>query len=457
MGRNVVIAGLLSLSAFACVPQGEMEPGSGGSTGGSAGGKTGGTGGGRTGGSGGSDSSGGSGGGNGGAASGGSGGGGGGTGGSPSPDGGMGADTTNAMGDCTSAQPESLFCKPLGKMPMSIKGTGLFPSLPDFSKHANSLIEFRPSPELWSDGMGKQRFILLPQGKKIDNAERERWNFPVGTIFVKTFFDDAAAGKARPIETRFIRRIGDLTMGAFSEYDYHVYQWNAEGTDASLVITDDTDEMKSIPVPITINRMVEGKPLVINEGKPFMHDLPSRQMCKGCHEESGMEGGQTFIGFDELRLNTKLTAASAKTQLQEFHDRGVFTKAMPTDPVTIVDADPRLLRIKRAIFGNCVHCHMGNKVFDLRPNVFVENNVKKPTEAQSVKPPAGWLRVVPGSPDTSVLYRQMLRTGLPAPMGDADRLRPMPPFGVADYAPTKSAVDQAVLDDVRAWIMSLPK
>ena len=35
---------------------------------------------------------------------------------------------------------------------------------------------------------------------------------------------------------------------------------------------------------------------------------------------------------------------------------------------------------------------------------------------------------------------------------DMDRLRPMPPVGVADIA-----VDKAALDDMRAWIMSLKK
>ena len=295
-----------------------------------------------------------------------------------------------ATSDCTADAPDSLFCKPTGPMPKSIKGTGLFTKLPDFSQHAKSLMEFKPSPELWSDGMGKQRFILLPSGKKIDNTESTRWEFPVGTVFVKTFFDDSGpGGTPRPIETRFIRRIGDILMGAFNEYDYHVYQWNADGTDAMLVIDEMTDETKVIPVDVTINRIVDGRPFSVNEGKPFKHDLPSREMCKGCHEESGMEGGQTFIGFDEVRLNWKLNADRPKTQLEEFADAGFFTKQLPPEPATIADPDPRLSRIKRGVFGNCAHCHMGIKVFDLRPNVFVENTVKKATEAQSVEAASG--------------------------------------------------------------------
>jgi hypothetical protein len=111
------------------------------------------------------------------------------------------------------------------------------------------------------------------------------------------------------------------------------------------------------------------------------------------------------------------------------------------------------LRIKRFVFGNCVHCHNGGGQVDLHPDVFVANTVGKPTEAQSVMPPAGWLRVVPGDPSKSVLYVQMQRTMLPAPTGDGmNRLRAMPPLGVADVA-----ADQAALEDVSDWITALPR
>jgi mono/diheme cytochrome c family protein len=163
---------------------------------------------------------------------------------------------------------------------------------------------------------------------------------------------------------------------------------------------------------------------------------------------------QTFIGFDELRLNSKLTPAAAKTQLQTFADAGVFTDPLPANPATITDATAdggRLLRIKRFVFGNCVSCHNGEGQVDLRPDVFVANTVGKATEAQSVKPPAGWLRVVPGEPAKSVVYVQMQRTMLP-PMDDNTRLRAMPPLGVADVA-----ADQAALKDVFDWITGLPK
>jgi hypothetical protein len=448
---RLVVASLLSVLFAACQPSPGDPGGSGGSSGsGGAGGR-----GGTRGGSGGSGGSGGGGATGGMAGTGGTTGGSGGSGGSPPDGGGMGGDTNS--GPCKPDQPNSLFCKPIGAMPKTIKETGLFPSAPDFSKRDPSLHEFAPSPELWSDGMGKQRFLLLPAGMKINNSDRKRWEFPAGTVFIKTFFDDSGmAGASKPIETRFIRRVKE--DGVAADYDYAVYKWNAAGTDADLVIDNEGingNLEQAIQVPITINRTVNGTPLRINNGMQFMHDLPSRKMCGECHEESGMMG-QTFIGFDEIRLNSKRTATAPKTQLQEMADAGVFTMPIPAMPATITDNsndNGRMLRIKRAIFGNCVHCHNGGSVFDMSPDVFVENTVGKETEAQSVKPPMGWLRVVPGNPDNSVVYRQMLRTMLPPPNNATDeRLRPMPPIGVADIA-----VDKAALDDVRAWIMSLPR
>lgn len=297
--------------------------------------------------------------------------------------------------------------------------------------------------------MEKQRFILLPPGAKIDNSNRTKWAFPEGTIFVKTFFDDTGpAGAPRPIETRLIR------TAKVNPYEFFVYRWNADSTDATLVVNDlEGDINAETLVSITINRMQGGQPLMINGGQPFMHSLPSRNACGECHEKNG-QVTQTFIGFDETRLNSKLKADSPTTQLQAFASAGLFTMPAPADPATITDASNdggRLLRIKRFVFGNCVTCHNGNGNFDMRPDVFVQNTVGKPTESQSVEPPAGWLRVVPGDPETSVLYVQMQRTMLPPPVGASGRLRAMPPVGLADVA-----VEQTALKDVFDWITALP-
>jgi hypothetical protein len=446
---KLAITVLLSATLpVACTPQGGgSNPGAGGSQGGSGAGARGGRGGngGSSGGSGGTVSTGGSNGGSGGGgASGGSGGGSGGSGGNPDMGGGM----ETGMVECPASN-TTLLCKPLGKFPMSIKDTGYFPMLPDLSKRSARLIEYVPDPPLWSDGMEKQRFMVLPEGTKVNNADRMKWEFPKGTIFIKHFFDDGGAGgKQRAIETRFIR------AGMNAPYEFYVYKWNPENTDATLIVDDiEGDPNKDENVMITIKH----NGLMVNNGTPFPHNLPSRNACGACHEENGMVT-QTFIGFDEMRLNGKFSATSTKTQLQEFADKNIFTTAVPATPVTITDNSNdggRLLRIKRFVFGNCVHCHNGGGQADFHPDKLVEEWVNKEVpETQSVKPYPGMLRVFGKDLTKSVVYLQVQRTMLPPPitsMGQDIRLRPMPPVGVADMA-----VDQAALADIRAWIMSLP-
>lgn len=302
--------------------------------------------------------------------------------------------------------------------------------------------------------MEKERFMLLPQAKQIDNSNPKAWAFPVGTLFIKTFFDDSGvAGARRPIETRVIRRVG--TEADFTEYDYYLYQWNELGSDANLVVDDrNGDSQATQQVKVIINRQQGGKPFMLNGAQPFDHTLPSRDHCGDCHHENG-NAYQTFIGFDEIRLNHKLTPASAKTQLEEFQAAGVFTKqpaAGDPAPRSIVESDPTLLQVKEFVLGNCVHCHNEQgKVFDLAPEVFVANTVGQMTNAQSVQPPSGWLRVTPGQPEMSVIFVQARRAPLPMPtMEGANRLRPMPPIGVNDLTP-----DPAALTAIEAWITSL--
>jgi hypothetical protein len=359
------------------------------------------------------------------------------------------SDAPEAGGDdCNGAGAKTLLCDPVQKvMPKKIKDTGLFPAAPDFSKHSDRMLKFVPDPPLWSDGLEKERFLILPAGKKIDAANPKQWVFPVGTILVKTFSDDSGpGGKLRPIETRVIRRIGTET--AFTEYDYYLYKWNADGTDADILLDKDTDDQMSWETPITIKRTFNGK--MVNNGQPFSHTLPSRTMCKDCHHDNGLTY-QTFIGFDRIRLNSKLPG-DTKTQLEKFADAGVFVSA--PQGTSIPSTDPLLAKALQFVEGNCVHCHnlMGRQ-FDLSPEAFVANTLNMKTDAQSVMPPADWRRVLPGDPARSVVYRQAKRTGLPMPTagGEMNKLRPMPPFGVSDLA-----VDEEGVEALRLWICSLP-
>jgi hypothetical protein len=444
---QLAIFSLVSAVAFGCSSPAPGRTGgtgggedTGGDNGGDTGGKAGGSAtGGKTGGSGGSTGG-----------TSGSGGSTGGSGGAVTPDGGA-AGADGGGGGCE-GPPDSLLCKPTGTFPKTIKETGFFPGLPaDGTKHPAAMMLYVPDPPLWSDGMTKQRFMALPPGQKIDNTNRGKWEFPDGTIFIKSFFDDSGAGgKPRIIETRFIRKGGTLP------YEFYLYKWKADGSDADLLVDDQNGDINADEmVPITIKHLEDGKMLTVNGGTPFMHDLPSRNACGNCHEENAMQA-QTFIGFDELRLNSKLAATDTKTQLQKFGDMGIFKMPIPANPALVTDTSNdmgRLLRIKRFIMGNCVHCHgNGAAGFDLHPDVFMKNTINQATNSQSVTMPTGWARILPGKPNMSVLYVQVQRTMIPTTVkGMMVRMRPMPPVGVSDQA-----ANQEFLADLFAWITALP-
>jgi hypothetical protein len=359
----------------------------------------------------------------------------GGTGGQKPPaDAGAGGSTppdAGASGDAGGCAAGNLLCNPSADLPKTLKETGLFPSFPDMTKPADNVRWYHPDPELYSDGLHKDRWIVLPKGMKIDTSDRKNWVFPVGTLFVKTFSDDGPNGK-RPVETRVIRP----STNAFEPFDFAVYKWNADGTAASLL---DNAGMTRTPVPVKVGT------------NSWMHTIPSRIDCGECHEKAHLKDElpvSDLIGFDEIRLNGP-GQTGVPNQLKAFTDLGFFTAAPPATAADIRLPNNKVLEgVERFVYGNCVHCHnAGNDgVTDFTPEVFLANTVNK--EATShVMPPAGWKLVVPGKPLMSVVYVQALGTMLPA----TGNLRPMPPVGVEVRTTAPFTTD---LDNLKAWITS---
>jgi hypothetical protein len=81
-----------------------------------------------------------------------------------------------------------LLASPLGELPATLDAVGLYDHLLDPSRVHPAAIAYLPKYELWSNGSHKERHIVLPAGTQVDNADREAWQFPVGTLFFKTFY-----------------------------------------------------------------------------------------------------------------------------------------------------------------------------------------------------------------------------------------------------------------------------
>jgi hypothetical protein len=406
----------LALDIVAC-GENPPAPDPGTSTGGS-GGRPGTGGRSGTGGSGGSGSGGSASGGNAGTASGGSSGSGGTTIDASSSD----ADGGTADGAGDGGPSKSLIEDPLAPLPMNLKDTGVFLNFPDTTQiHAKALY-FEPRFPLYSNGLSKHRVLVLPEGKKVDTSKRDEWQFPVGTLFFKTFFDQT--NTKRPIETRLIRRVADAGTRKM-QWEFNVYEWAEDGKSASLL------------------NIRESKDRMVNVGgaAPITHSIPSRINCQECH----LANFAPVIGFDELRLNGPLPGQT-KTQLDELGAKGVLSAA-PTAPFAdIAAADAKTKWVLQYMHANCGHCHNGGmteesitRVFDLRAPKFLASTINKKTEGRT----KSGIRIVPGKPDESILFEAFARE-----ISDPE-LNRMPRVGV-------NVADKDAVAKLRDWIMTLP-
>ena len=253
-----------------------------------------------------------------------------------------------------------------------------------------------PAYPLWTNGSDKSRWLALPEGGQIDNSS-EHWSFPDGSMLFKEFRFGVV------VETRVLRAVA-------GGWDYAVYI--QEGDVASL-----WNDKVQLPVAVEV------------EGQPFDHVVPNRLDCRSCHEAHPTG----VIGASDLQL------ADSLDQL----DGAGLLAYPPAESEPIVDEDPLLEALKRYALGNCVHCHDGrngeNNAYDLSPDVFVENTVDRATEGLAS---AAGIRVVPGSPEESVLFAAM--------SGETDdpEVKPMPPLGV-------QRLDTEAIALLRTWIESL--
>ncbi len=90
--------------------------------------------------------------------------------------------------------------------PMRLSQTGLFESVDDL-KPVKGMIPYSVNVSLWSDRADKERFVALPATNTVKFNEDGHWQFPVGTVFVKTFFLETERGRPatrKRLETRLL-------------------------------------------------------------------------------------------------------------------------------------------------------------------------------------------------------------------------------------------------------------
>lgn len=297
--------------------------------------------------------------------------------------------------------------------PLKLADTGCFSSI-DLRTPAPGVIAYEVASPLWSDGASKRRWLAIPDNAMMTRSGPDDITMPPGSVLLKEFSLDG-----RVLETRILARRLDGVWGAGT------YRWNAQQTDAELVVGDwQTETLKQTT---------------------WTYFGPAG--CMLCH----VSNKGTDLGIRDGQLNKDLTADAkgvATNQEAAFERLGLLQKA--ATPLlaagTLVSADSSASLNKRArsyLDVNCASCHTKGARFFMGFDLSAAAPFMA-TGLCNVAPAHGDLGVsdarfvVPGEPAKSILSLRMHAL-------NRDR---MPKFG-------SSKVDEAAVAVIDAWITAL--
>lgn len=289
--------------------------------------------------------------------------------------------------------------------PSRLSDVGLFGDVGALAP-SERLSAYEPNWPLWSNGTEKQRLVYVPEDATVDTGKPDGWEFPAGSVFAKTF---TLSGGGGPIETRLIFRRQE-------RWEYAAYVWNEDGSDAELL------EGNWVEVAMDLHG---------TDGEPFPYTVPARLDCRTCHETSQNATGTPILGFSSRQLPESLRNAA------------FFAGPAPT--LAVEGRTPAETKALGYFVGNCIACHTGgngdNASFSLYPEVAVENSVDRPTESET----GVGTRVVPGDPESSVLFITVARAREPDYMGP---FKVMPPIGITRADPAAEGILGEWIDEL---------
>jgi uncharacterized repeat protein (TIGR03806 family) len=285
--------------------------------------------------------------------------------------------------------------------PRKLSESGLFASVKDH-RMAPGVVPYDVNSPLWSDGAFKQRFIAVPGTEKVGFAASRAWDFPQGTVLVKTFSIDTEQGNPKSrkqIETRF------LTLHDNGEWAGYTYRWNDEQTDAFLV--DKAGENATFEVK-------NGK-----RARTKRWRFPSRAECMVCHTREA----RYVLGLTTLQMNRERDYAGVRdNQIRSLAHIGFFKgkvgspASLPRLPDPADESQPLEARARSYLHANCWHCHVENGGGNAQMEL---SFLKKPAETKiyDVKPRhitfglKDARLIAPGDPGRSVILRRIAIRG----------------------------------------------
>ncbi len=308
-------------------------------------------------------------------------------------------------------------------------------------------MQYEINTSLFSDYALKFRTMYIPPNLSATYKQDSTFEFPVGTIFTKSFSFpqnfDSPNENVNVIETRLLIKEKDKWRAL-------PYIWNKDGSDAEI--------------------SYGGKRVKDNafrrEGNEVTHDylVPSANQCQQCHHSLNDDKEEIFIliGPKARNLNRdNQYNGQNKNQLQHMLDIG-YLSSLPnisevdklmafTNDVDIHTLNMNNVKLNAVARGyldvNCAHCHNPKGTIGVSSQLFLHYKgtdrnklgyCKQPGSAG----PGGKGRtydIVPGDPENSILHHRIDTT-------DANAL--MPTIG-------RSLRHTEGVNLINAWITSL--
>lgn len=268
---------------------------------------------------------------------------------------------------------------------------------------------------LYSDSLYKIKHYYVPKDSSI-RYQDSTFVFPEGSMFFKTFYTlDQDLNPLRAIETRVIH----LAQG---EWIRSVYQWNEQGSEATL--------MDGLGAEIETQHM----------GRPYIYQIPNRLQCANCHDH---EQGE-ILGFKQLKYSRNLFNEQFLMELQE---RSHLVKGELLEELACIDEmEPLAQEAIGYIQSNCSHCHSEGHItyegtqLNLEPCELVARISNQPAQRYA-STDGSILLLNPGKADSSFIQLLMH-------LDPGSEYKSMPPLGV-------SIQHQDQIETISNWINSL--
>lgn len=306
---------------------------------------------------------------------------------------------------------------PAQEFPATLSATGCFSS-GNIRQPAPGVVPYDLNSPLWSDGAAKERYFAIPDGTHIGIQGNGQWEFPVGSVLIKTFLL-----QNMPIETRLLVRQQNGEWGGYS------YEWNNAGTEAQLLAAGKT-------------KTVAGQ----------VWRYPSGAQCMSCHTApNGNPGAERVLGLETAQINRDFIYPGnfIANQIQTLATVGYFVanpahhSSLTQMPNPVTGSGSLNNRARAYLHTNCANCHQpggpGLGGMDFR---YASNWAS-----------AGYCNSAPAYGNLGVIDARLLKPGvasesiIPLRIARTDANR-MPPLGV-------EIPDTQGLSVINAWINSL--